>query len=208
MKNIYHALLAMRNEARLAAKGCESYMYHYYNVLPFYPDHGNLETNALQRLQNTFIRAVNDSNELPRMILVFIDRDLLNALGREFIDDNIERPYGRIIDNFTSFVYRTISTQKLDLYNKRPGSVSPSEPKVIWVKTIQRYNPRDVICTVTEKCNEVLEESLASKRHFYVMAVDSMLHHDFFDRNFGLRVGSVIELWNDVDKQVELFDKQ
>ena len=57
-------------------------------------------------------------------------------------------------------------------------------------------------------CNAILEEVLEPIRHTYIMSTDVCLNANSFDRNGDLRVGAMIDLWNEIDKQMELFDKQ
>ena len=93
-------------------------------------------------MQNVLVEALNEFDLLPRMMIFFIDRDLLVSIGKEFIDsESIDKVYGKVIDKLTGFVFRMINTKKTDMYNKRPGSVSPSEPKVIWVKNDTEVQP-------------------------------------------------------------------
>ena len=206
LKNIYHTFPAMRREAKLAKKE-PPYLYRYYNVKYFVPDTSEYCTNALLRLQNVFIDALNN-NRLPRLILIFIDRDLIDSFGNDYVDYEVRDSFGKIIDKLTSNLYQICNTKKLDMYNKRPGSISPSEPKLIWIRMIQHYNPQDMVCALTYKLNNLLEEALAEKRHHYVLGVDGCLSKNSFDRNFGLRVTAVIDVWNEIDHQIELFDKQ
>ena len=196
----------MRREAKLAKKQ-EPYLYRYYNVKYLVPDTSDYSTNSLLRLQNVFIDALNE-NKLPRLVLIFIDRDLLNTFGNKNVDYGIRRSFSGVVDKITGAFYQLCNTKKIDMYNKRPGSISPSEPKLVWIRMIQRYDPEDLVCALTYKINTMFEEALLDKRHCYVLGVDGCLSKNSFDRNYGLRVNAVIDVWNEIDRQIELFDKQ
>ena len=198
----------MVKEATLA-KAEVPYMHRYYNVKRVHADNNEHSTNALLRIVNCFIQELNENAPLPRMILVFPDKDVIQALGRENLDHGVGNALGKCIDKLLSIIDRSIETKKADMYFRRPGSIAPGEPKLIWIKMLRRYGfTKHPIFTLQEKFNEILEEALLGKKHTYIMDLDECVTSVSFDRNAELRPMGLIELWNEINDQVQKFDRQ
>ena len=208
LRTIYATLPAMRRESKLA-KLQEPYLYKYYNVKRYYADLNNYTGNALERIQNALIKAINDNQHLPRFLLVFPDRDLITSMGKEFIKFGVGDALGRIVDKLIANVDRIVNNRKTDLYFKRPGAISPGEPKFIWIKMIRRPNEAsNSVQSVRTKFNSILEKAITGKRHNYILDFDGVLSNDSFDRNAELNPTGMIEAWLEIDRKIQMFDKQ
>ena len=207
LHEIFHTLPAIRNEARLA-KTDEPYLYQYYNIHPYFPSNSIIINNNVLRLANSLVEALNKRQNLPRMLVFFPDKDLLSALGPKFLINRPERAIARLIDWITNFVNREISTRKVDMYAKKPSSVSPGEPKFLWIKMLNRFQNRDATNSYRLCFNSMLEEAISSRKHSYIIDPSHILKPAAFDRNGALRAGARIELWVEINQQIELFDKQ
>ena len=119
-----------------------------------------------------------------------------------------ERAIGKVLDWFTIFVDRVVSTKKVDMYNRRPGSISPGEPKFIWLKMINRFQGSSVLMQQRTCFTAMLEEAIASKCHVYIMDLGDVIKPTSFDRNSSFRATARIEIWAEINQQIELFDKQ
>ena len=198
----------MINEATIA-KAELPYMHRYYNIKRFYAENFNYSVNAVKRIQNTFIEALEDNQRLPRLIIVFLDRDLIDSIGKANLDDGTEIALGKLIDKILSIIDRIAEARKADMYYRKPGSVSPGEPKFIWVKMLRRHGfNKHPVLTLQKNFNEILEDALADKRHNYIMDLDEAVTSDSFDRNADLRASGLIDLWNEIDTQVQKFNRQ
>ena len=198
----------MVKEATIA-KAEIPYIHRYYNVKRFYADSGETSMNSLLRMQNSMVKATDENEHLPRFIIFFPDKDLIESLGRKNLDHGAGQAFGKLIDKLLSMVDRIGETLKADMYYRRPGSISPGEPKFIWVKMLQRYGfAKHPVYALTSKFNAILESSLVGKKHTYIVSLDEAITASSFDRNADLRPTGLIQLWNELDDQIHKFDRQ
>ena len=206
LRSVYPSLVAMLRESQITND--KLYLYQYFNVRSYFLEN-ECSTNALLRIQNAFIHAINKNKRLPRFIIIFTDDDLMKSMGKKYADYGMGRAIGKLIDKVTSFVDRVTSTKRTDMYYRKPGSICASEPKFVWVKMIERYNKdENVFQALRQKYNSLLEEAIAPRRHNYIVDVSKKVNKTAFDRNGELNVTGVINFWLELDKQIELFDKQ
>ena len=86
LRKIFHALPALRNEARVTNTD-KPYLYKYYNILEYFPANSSISHNYLLRLVNSLTEALNKNKQLPRMIVLMPDSDLLAAWVAKFCKD-------------------------------------------------------------------------------------------------------------------------
>ena len=158
----YYKLPQIKNDNYLA---CERlpYMYDFYNLSCFTPNPQSLTSNVMVRLVNCYIKALNDSNKLPRIVLIIPDGDLLNYLYQQNKEFGISDISFDILSWITKQMVRATDAKKDDLKRKKPGSVIPTEPKFIWVKMLNRVNGRSDFLALRSKFNDVLEKVLAQE---------------------------------------------
>ena len=58
------------------------------------------------------------------------------------------------------------------------------------------------------KYNDMLEETLVSRKHGYVMNVCDALKSSLFDRADNLTNDGKMKLWHEIDQQIKLYDRQ
>ena len=112
------------------------YMFDFYQVTAFHDKGTSLISNTLTRIFNSFMKAMNANKLLPQMILMLLDWDLL-----QFVDHcsyGISMLCGQVIDWLLWNIERAIKTHKEQLRRRWAGAVIQNEPKIIWVKMINR----------------------------------------------------------------------
>ena len=156
------------------------------------------------RIFNSFMKAMNANKLLPRMILMVLDWDLL-----QFIDHcsyGISMLCGQVINWLLRNIERTIESCKEELRKRRAGAVLQNEPKIIWVKMINRSNPQWILSVCT-KFNNALEELLVNRCYHYILDVNKAV---FEGRNFTynnlLNVRGQQVYWLEIDQIIERFD--
>ena len=77
MNETYHALQAMKTQAVINNRDSIPYLYEFYNVKYFTTNPLSSVRDVLARLVNALIKAINDNQRLPHIILVVPDTDLL-----------------------------------------------------------------------------------------------------------------------------------
>ena len=207
LKEVYNKLPAIKNEA-VITKQEMPYLYRYYDIYSYFQCKAIMAANGgLLRIVNALIEAVNKRPRLLRMIIIFPDKDILDALGREFADDNTYDAVQHLVSWLVNFVDRTITARKEDMYQLRPGMINPSETKVIWIQMVHR-NPEVPNSQKKAAFNNILEAAIQPKRHNYMINLDESVNKFSYGRYKNLDAATVIDIWANINHQIEEFDKQ
>ena len=205
LQTIFGSLTAVRNEAYKSNKRCP-FICDYFNIRAYwtYTPSSTIHS-VIARIYNSVIKALNENLKLPRFIIVVPGRDILRrAAFYKFgaslvIGDNVEW----LIDNIT----RVVETRKSDLRDRKPGVVTSSEPKLIWIKMLYRPG-KERLQKLRTKYNEILEENLANHRFCYIIDPDKGLTNEDFDMSNQLTATGKIAFWQYLDDQLKKFDRQ
>ena len=94
-----------------------------------------------------------------------------------------------------------------DLYRKKSGTVNKGEPRIIWVKMINRTTLKDdYIMKLRTKYNEILEEVLFEEGHTYIIELISLNDDKFFSSSGELLADGRIQYWKEIDHIIKEFD--
>ena len=205
LMDAYHALQKLQTEAR-SARRAEPYVYDYYNISCFTTSPNSAVRNIMSRFVNCLVKALNDAKELPRIILVIPDWDILKAIDHEtfgiklLLDDSLNW--------IVSKMNKAIESKKDNMRRRKPGSVLPAQPKVIWVQMFNRITMRSQLMAHRSKFNTVLEKHLAIHMNHYIMNINSAMQDTtFFDSKNRINSYGRAQFWLEIDQQIELFDK-
>ena len=202
----YYKLPQIKNDAYLARERLP-YMYDFYNVSCFTPNPQSLTTNVIARLVNSFIKALNDTNKIPRIVLIIPEDDLLTYLFKQNEEFGIGTITFKVLNWISTQMTRATDAKKDDLKRVKPGAVIPTEPKFIWVKMLNRVNARSDLLALRSKFNEVLEEVLYKKdQHYIIDIVTAMADSSFYDKNNYINGEGLKRFWIEIDKLIENFD--
>ena len=202
----YHSLPAMANEAKIMKKK-RPYVYNYFNVKCFSTSLLSETKNIMACLVNSLIKALNDAEFLPRIIIVVADGDIIKQVN--YFGFGVDFVLGPIINWIVNNMERAIDCRKTDLANRLPGAVIFGEPKVIWVKMMDKPNGYDRGLALHHKFNKLLENILYSKRNHYIMDVNQKLQEPaFFTLENKLNADGRLHFWLEVDEQLKKFDQQ
>ena len=109
-------------------------MEDYFNVSTYFK--AATAGNALTRLVNSLIDAVNERDHLPKILIFIIDHDLLQDMG--VYDLGILES----IKEATRWLIRQISIiircKRVELADKKPGSIYSDDPKMIFIRMLCR----------------------------------------------------------------------
>ena len=209
LNEIYHTLSYLKTEANAArnTKRQMPYMYDYYNIKCFTPNPSSVLKNVMARIVNCFIKALNDHNKLPRLVIIIPDVDILKQINH--FGFGVKLLLHEAIDWILNQMQRAVEAKIDILRNKRPGAVVVNEPKFIWVKAINRLNGYSKVLALRRKFNETLEGHLAGKMNHYILDVnDKLADCNFCDQNNKLNGFGRERFWMKVDRGIELFDKR
>ena len=88
------------------------------------------------RLVNALIKALNDNNKLPHLMIFMPDWDIVNYVN--YFQSGVKEIFNETINWILAQVMRAIQSKKDSLAHRKPGAVITSQPKVIWVKMMER----------------------------------------------------------------------
>ena len=133
----YYMLPQMKNEAKLARRQVP-YIYDYFNVSCFTPNPDSIVRNVLSRFVNCVTKALNENVKLPRLILVISDGDIIQFVRKIADTDHVELFVDSALKWIINQMTRAIDTAKDNIQRHKPGAVLSYEPKIIWIKMMDK----------------------------------------------------------------------
>ena len=199
--DLFYVLPSMRREAKLK-KSDPPYLYDQYNISAFTMGNSQI-SNFFTRILSSIVEVVN-KNRLPRMIVSVIDMDMTLSIDR-FNKPGVSNLIGKGVSWLTHTLEQLIETKKEDIYNIRQGALVSGEPKLVWLRAFWRPNYNQDVDTMRVKFNDILEETLVSRKNSYILGITS--EKAWFDRNGNLTNQGKIKLWQNIDQQIKAFDR-
>ena len=196
------------NNPRAAAES-EPYLHQYYNVQALHDTSPFSRKNVLAKILNALIKKMNEMKKedlLPRMIIIVPDGDIIHLINH--YEYGVSTIIGRCLDWLINQIDRAIRAKKSALRIKRPGSVSPFEPKIVWIKMLC-HPGRNPILNLREKFNNIMEQCLNENRAGYIMEPSQeILQRNLFDRGNNITHDGRVIYWRHVNKILKDFDLQ
>ena len=207
MHDIYHALQEMNNQAKVNQHGTP-YIYDMYNVRCFTANPLSELKNVATRLVNALIKALNDYEKLPRMIVIIPDLDILRFLRIDDRDNSLSSILQELIKWIITNMRRATEAKHDFLMTRKAGAVADNEPKIIWVKMINRFGSRyDPILMQKGRFNRILEDLLADEKSHYLMDVNVAVNDSsYFNDKNELNTDGRVKYWSELVEQIKLFD--
>ena len=206
LTSAYKGFMAMRVDAN-DGKIPQPYTYDYYNV-HFYHGHPlDLKSNALANIRNAVIEGLNENkHKLPRFLVIIPKDDILKCVN--YFSYGISMITGRCLNWLITEIDKIIDGRKDQLRKRKPGLVGHNEPKVLWVKMMNRPNiGYDDLLACRGKFNTILKDLLTSRHHHYIMDVSKEVVHPLnFIANNKINARGLDDFWNALDQQIKRFD--
>ena len=169
VNKIFHPLPALQTENHLA-KRQELYIYEQFNMKCFTANPLSSVRNIGTRLVNAYIEALNDYDKLPRFVLVIPNNDVSNSFHVKKDCHEFRVLTQSLLQWILTAMARATQSKKDMLLSRKPGVVTASEPKVIWVSALNRNND-----TKMERFNKILNTELLNKKQHYLINIDKFL---------------------------------
>ena len=187
------------------------YLHEMYNVLGYYQAaHSMLD--GLSRIVNALVEGLNKRLRLPKFIIVILDMDILKLIKKPG-NRNSNVDIFHYVKACLVWIIKQVSTllqrKRIDLFDKKPGSLAKDPPKVVWVKMLRR--PDDVnfneVIAMRSKFNKALEESLyeSSYTDHFVLTINAE-PADFTPMGTLNGIGK-IAYWKEIDACMRKFDR-
>ena len=182
------------------------FMDTYFNISAYWRSHFEGVKSPARRVINSLADAINKNSSypLPCIMLILSDADVLKDSA--FFGYGASKVFGTIINAWVKEFHRDVANRKEDLQAMRKGSEVESEPKIIWIKAIDRPG-RDRILSLREKYNRVLEDTVANFDNTFIFDVDDGLRRNHFDFNNHILPDGMIAYWRRVDQLLRKFEQ-
>ena len=208
LAEIYHALSNLKHKA-VTGKKQLPYICEYYNISSYMAPPNAVNKEVLSRFVNALVKALNESLKMPRLIIVVPDHDIL-----KFVDYNsfgVKEIIRGAINWIINQMKRAVEAKQDNLSRRNPGAILAGEPKMIWVKMINRHGitGRSELLALRYKFNDALEDCLAQHENHFIMSLDKQLNgSEFFDRFNNLNGYGKSRYWRILDERIEQFEKK
>ena len=217
VNDIYYGL-AEANQSHKRDQGEQLFIYSNFNIRGFVSNLLTKIKEAPARLVNSLIHAFNEkpaqdaegrivgpAQFLPCFIIVIADWDIVKHISH--YKYGISRIAHRLIKWIITNMDRAIQTRKDDLSRIKMGAVVATEPKVVWVKMIDRAGCQDKALAVRGKFNSILEDILVDHSNHYIMEINAQLCDASFFANNTLNTNGAIRYWLEIDKLICMYEK-
>ena len=193
---------AMEREA-IASKKCKPYCFEFYNVEDSFYINTTAITSTIARILNSMINILNKFEHLPRFLVMILDRDIVDAVKMK--NYGFSEITEKLLDWLVKQVDLVIERKKMAMRAIKMGAVSAFEPKIIWVKMLDKPRNPEFHC-LKKKFNSILEDVLASRMGHYILDPTMFIENSMYSRFGELNNIGRLEFWRAIDVQLRDFD--
>ena len=210
LKGIFPTLQNLKTQAVLK-KRTLPYIYEYFNISCYVPNSDMYKANILVRTQNAIIEAFNSRVHLPKYLIVILDKDILESAHTYSL--HIRKLLSKWTDWIAKIIEKAIASRRENLFNIRPGAVAGIEPKVIWLKMIDRpevtrEDDRFKIYSMRNKLNAVIEGLVSARKNHHYIAINSLDANKDFQFIGELNQYGQEQFWKEFDHFFKKFDRR
>ena len=141
---------------------------------------------------------------LPGHILILPDWDIIKHIGHYKYGFSIIAE--KILQWLVTNISRAVESRKDDLANVKTGATVHSEPKLIWVATINRIGCYDKALSVRSKFNSILEDVLGDFDGHYIVNMSKKMSKGAFYSQHGITQSGATRYWLEIDKTLKELD--
>ena len=206
MNETFHVMQAIHSSSKLKKSPVPaSYIYDYFNVRCFTSKPLSNNRSVIAHTVNCLIKALNECKKIPRFILIVPDWDIL--LGLQYFSYGIEEFVQKIIGWMDDKIKSAIEEKKDQFFKMKPGSITTTEPKLVWVKMLRRKRSNKKVLTVRGKYNDALEDILVqSKYHHIIDPNPKMSKAEYFSNANILTENGKTAYWIEIDDCIKMFE--
>ena len=216
LKEMSYTLRAMKNssEARPSSTAMargnitrEPYIHKQYNVRPFTSSKKFSRENVLARINNSFVKALNENPILPKAIVFVLGDEILKLLN--YNGYGISMMIGKTIYWLINKISRHIETCREALTIRKPGALTPGEPKIVWLNLLTRPGV-DQQTENREKFNSILKQATEDSSLGMTMAAtpEDRIQYHWFDLNGNMTHEGRTDFWSFFSDQILRFDME
>ena len=207
-RQTFPALQAWRRRTRVQ-KVQQPYLYDYYNIFGYYTVTTSHTKHTVGCVLNALITALNTRERLPRMILIILDKDLLEDIGifNFRTDDIIAENIGWLFRQFEIL----IKHWKMELSDAKPGAVYGNDPKILLVEMLKRPmifphgSYMHGVMSMRNKFNAILNDA-AHHFGYHRLYIESCSAEYQYDHMGNLKEEAQVDFWKEINILLEKFD--
>ena len=177
LKDTFPALQAIRYGSTIQKKP-PPYIYEMYNIFYFFTSPLTFENNTMLRVNNAFIKALNQREKLPRYVLIILDYGLIDMVN--CFDFGITEQLERCVHWLTIQFERSIAACRELIWNVKPGGIPENDTKFIWLEMFDRPVVDQAI-TIQNKFNRGINELARQCHNTHIMIIDSLKNNKHFE---------------------------
>ena len=202
---MFYTLKVMKPSSGQAASA-GIYLHQAYNIKHYETMENFCKENAMSRILNSLVKGLNEDHSMPRLIIMMVDHEFINMLHHK--DFGISMMIGKCLHWLINEVDRAINKKKELLQQKKPGSITALEPKVIWMKMMEHPTSNKDMAIMQVKFNVILEQALRqSGKGFLIDASpDGKMQHRWFDYNGNMLHEGRIGFWQHISACIKKFN--
>ena len=203
VNDIYYVLPAINSKAK--AEDIQGpFIYDQFNVRCFTSNPVNTKP-VMVKLVNCLIKALNELEKLPKIIAVIPDWDILKDI--DYCSYGVVEMITKVLQWIIREMSRAVKSKIDRLKQLKPGAVEENEPKIIWVRMINRLSSYDQTLTIRRKFNNVLENLLAREKNTYLMDLHPAVNNAaLFSKPNSLNEEGTFAYWKEFDECIKLFE--
>ena len=209
-EDVSTSLRVMLDEAAGNKKLPQPYLHEIYNVHTF-TEHLSSE-NVLACTLNALMWGINEKKQLPRFLVILLDKDLISALN--VFQDDIIPSLRDTVAWYVCQINIIIRCKRIDLLAEKPGSIYRADPSIIFVWMICRVDLNlyhgsklDIVYSLWAKFNDSLNDAV-DRIGQHIMTINSSTTAGHFDSLGNLSHKGKMALWLEMDDLLARFDKK
>ena len=113
----------------------------------------------------------------------------------------------RILAWINTNIARAIQSKKDIFTHRKPGAVNADEPKLVWVKMINRHGEFDRALMARAHFNRAMESSITDRKNNFILGVNPAIDSPNYFRALNcLNRDGMARFWHEIDANIKAFD--
>ena len=198
------------NEAQGNRNLPKPYVQEFYNVLDYH--NTSQPGNAISRILGSVTTAMNKRHRLPRFLLVIIDKDVIEDIN--IFQSDAVAALRDSINWLTRQIHIAIKRKRLELMERKPGTIYGQDPSIIYVRMIRRIDlnlrrnsVKDEQFALCAKFNDALNNAVA-RLNQHIMTIASCNTSSHFTHLGELSTKGKDFFWWEIDDLLEKFNRK
>ena len=150
----------------------------------------------MARVINSMIEGLNSKEQLPKYVLVVMDKDLIENVN--YFEFGLADIMDECVFWMVKEANKLFEIRREDLRRRKPGALSTAtEPRLVWLAMIQHPMVHDnfkKVYSKRSKFNKALEDAVSRFKYHHIMFVDGLMEAAHFDTTWRLTAAGKEEM--------------